>query len=95
MHDSIWFEINGKPTAVIATDVFVDAADKGLKKIAITGYSQESVAHFFEKSNEAQPDMVKELRALWDTYHPARIAPHIATRSATATATIARTFGTK
>jgi hypothetical protein len=27
MHDSIWFEINGKPTVVIATDVFVDAAE--------------------------------------------------------------------
>jgi len=54
--------------------VFVDAGEKGFKKIAVTGYSQESVAHFFEKSNEAQPDMVKELRALWDTYHPARIA---------------------
>jgi Xaa-Pro dipeptidase len=54
--------------------VFVDAGDKGLKKIAITGYSQESVGHFFEKSNEAQVDQAKELRALWDIYHPAHIA---------------------
>jgi Xaa-Pro aminopeptidase len=54
--------------------VFVDAGDKGLKKIAITGYSQESVGHFFDKSNDPQPDQARELRAVWDTYHPARIA---------------------
>jgi len=54
--------------------VFVDAGDKGLKKFAVTGYSQESVGHFFEKSNEAQIDQAKEMRALWDTYHPAHIA---------------------
>jgi len=54
--------------------VFVDAGEKGLKKIAITGYSQESVAHFFEKSNVPQPDIPAELRSLWDTYHPAHIA---------------------
>ena len=54
--------------------VFVDAGDKGLRKVAITGYSQESVGHFFEKSNEPQPDQAKELRALWDASHPERIA---------------------
>ena len=54
--------------------VFVDAGDKGLKKIAVTGYSQESVAKFFEKSNVPQPDIPSELHALWDTYHPAHIA---------------------
>ena len=54
--------------------VFVDAKDKELKKVAVTGYSQESVGHFFEKSNEAEIDQAKELRSLWDAYHPARIA---------------------
>jgi len=54
--------------------VFVDTGEKGLKKIAVTGYSQESVGHFFEKSNVPQPDIAQELHALWDTYHPARIA---------------------
>ena len=54
--------------------VVVDTGERGLKKIAITGYSQESVGRFFEKSNVAQPDIAQELRALWDTYHPAQIA---------------------
>ncbi len=49
--------------------VFVDTGDKGLKKIAVTGYSQESVAKFFEKSNVPQPDIPSELHALWDTYY--------------------------
>ncbi len=28
MHDSVWFEINGKPAVVIASNVFHDAAEK-------------------------------------------------------------------
>ena len=43
-------------------------------KNAVTGYSAESVAKFFEKSNVPQPDIPSELHALWDTYHPAHIA---------------------
>src|ERR1700675_13255 len=50
--------------------VFVDAGDKGLKKIAITGYSQESVGHFFDKSNDPQPDQARELRGVWGKDHP-------------------------
>ena len=53
--------------------VFVDAGDKGLRKIAITGYSEESVQKFFE-SDDDPPPADKQLRALWDSYHPAHIA---------------------
>jgi len=35
MHDSIWFEIQGKPTVVIATDVFVDAAEVQSKALGL------------------------------------------------------------
>jgi Xaa-Pro dipeptidase len=54
--------------------VFVDNGEKGLKCIAITGYSQESVSRFFENEFGSQADADKSLRGLWDTYHPARIA---------------------
>ncbi len=55
--------------------VFVDAHEKGLQKFAITGYSQESVERFFQRVNAPEPsDNKTELRALWDTYHPAHIA---------------------
>jgi Xaa-Pro dipeptidase len=53
--------------------VFVDTGEKGLRKIAITGYSEESVQKFFESADDPQP-ADKQLRALWDTYHPAHIA---------------------
>jgi Xaa-Pro dipeptidase len=35
--------------------VFVDAGDKGLRKIAITGYSEESVQKFFEAEDDPPP----------------------------------------
>jgi hypothetical protein len=35
MHDSIWFEINGKPTVVVASDVFVDAAEAQSKALGL------------------------------------------------------------
>jgi hypothetical protein len=54
--------------------VFLDAGEKGLKKVAITGYSQESVGRFFENATDPQADAEKELRGLWDSYHPAHIA---------------------
>jgi hypothetical protein len=45
MHDSIWFEINGKPTVVIATDVFVDAAEAQSKALGLPGAPRIFVSH--------------------------------------------------
>ncbi len=45
MHDSIWFEINGKPTVVIATDVFVDAAEVQSKALGLPEAPRLFVAH--------------------------------------------------
>jgi Xaa-Pro aminopeptidase len=53
--------------------VFVDTGEKGLRKLAITGYSEESVQKFFESQDDPLPPD-KQLHALWDTYHPAHIA---------------------
>ena len=54
--------------------VFVDAGDAGLKKIAVTGYSEENVQRFFESTDDpSQHPVDKQLKALWDTYHPAHI----------------------
>jgi len=53
--------------------VFVDSGEKGLRKIAITGYSEESVQKFFESADDPLP-ADQQLRALWDTYHPEHIA---------------------
>src|SRR5262249_16008643 len=41
---------------------------------ALTGYPQESVKRFFENRVGSQTDEQKEVRDLWNTYHPERIA---------------------
>jgi hypothetical protein len=45
MHDSIWFEINGKPTVVIATDVFVDAAEAQSRALGLPEAPRIFVPH--------------------------------------------------
>jgi Xaa-Pro aminopeptidase len=49
--------------------VFVDAGDDGLRKIAATGYWEETVARFFESPIDPRP-AAEVLRELYDTYEP-------------------------
>jgi len=53
--------------------VFIDAGDKGLRKVAVTGYSEESLKRFFESPDDPKPP-AEALRALYDEYKPAKIA---------------------
>lgn len=54
--------------------VFVDAGADGLKKFAITGYTEENLARFFEApTTEPLPPAVT-LRRLWEQYQPRSIA---------------------
>ncbi|HXI14605.1 MAG TPA: M24 family metallopeptidase [Thermoanaerobaculia bacterium] len=53
--------------------VFVDARDKGLRRIAVTGFAEEAVSRFFE--SPADPRPAKEaLPGIYRMYRPARIA---------------------
>jgi hypothetical protein len=52
--------------------VFIDAGDKGLRKLALTGYSEENIQRFFESSNEPKP-LDQALPELYQTYHPKKI----------------------
>ena len=54
MHDSIWFEINGKPTAVIATDVFVDAAEVQSKALGMPEARRVFVPHPIQDATNAE-----------------------------------------
>ena len=54
MHDSIWFEINGKPTAVIATDVFVDAAEVQSKALGMPDAPRVFVPHPIQDATNAE-----------------------------------------
>jgi Xaa-Pro dipeptidase len=53
--------------------VFIDAGDKGLRKIAVTGYSEETLKRFFESEDDPRPtDEV--LHELYQKYEPKKIA---------------------
>lgn len=52
--------------------VFVDAGDEGLRKVAATGYWEETVARFFESPIDPQPAAVV-LRQLVEAHHPGTI----------------------
>jgi Xaa-Pro dipeptidase len=53
--------------------VFIDAGEKGLKKVAITGYAEESLKPFFENTDEPRP-ADKVLPELYAMYQPRAIA---------------------
>jgi Xaa-Pro aminopeptidase len=52
--------------------VFIDTGDKGLRKLAITGYSEENLQRFFESPDEPRP-ADKVLPELYNEYHPKKI----------------------
>ena len=45
MHDSIWFEVNRKPAVMIASDVFVDAAEKQAAALGLPEVRRVFVPH--------------------------------------------------
>jgi hypothetical protein len=45
VHDSVWFEVNRKPAVMIASDVFVDAAEKQATALGLPGLRRVFVAH--------------------------------------------------
>jgi Xaa-Pro aminopeptidase len=52
--------------------VFVDAGADGLRKVAATGYWEETVARFFESPIDPEPAS-EVLRRLWDEHRPRAI----------------------
>jgi Xaa-Pro aminopeptidase len=53
--------------------VFIDAGEKGLRKVAITGFAEESLRKFFESPTDPRP-ADKVLPELWEQYKPEKIA---------------------
>jgi Xaa-Pro dipeptidase len=53
--------------------VFVDSGEKGLRKIAITGFAEENLKQFFESLDEPRP-ADKVLPELYEQYKPKKIA---------------------
>ncbi|MFB3852370.1 MAG: peptidylprolyl isomerase [Vicinamibacterales bacterium] len=52
--------------------IFIDTGDNGLRRVAITGYAEESVQRFFEPPDEPAAD--KAIAALVTKYQPKAIA---------------------
>ena len=53
--------------------VFIDGGDQGLKKYAITGYTEENIARFFDAPTTEPRPAGPTLRALYDTWKPKTI----------------------
>jgi Metallopeptidase family M24 len=53
--------------------VFIDTGEKGLRKVAVTGYAEESLKRFFETADDPQP-ADKALHELYEQYKPNKIA---------------------
>jgi len=45
VHDSVWFEVNRKPAVMIASDVFVDAAEKQAAALGLPQVRRVFVPH--------------------------------------------------
>jgi Xaa-Pro aminopeptidase len=53
--------------------IFVDTGETGLRKLAVTGYAEESLKRFFEAPDDPRP-AEKALPELYQQYHPKKIA---------------------
>jgi len=53
--------------------IFVDTGEKGLRRIAIAGFAEENLKHFFESPDEPCP-ADKVLPELYEQYKPQKIA---------------------
>ena len=54
--------------------VFVDAGEAGVKKFAVTGYTEENLARFFDAPTTEPLPPAATLRQLWERYQPRTIA---------------------
>ncbi len=45
MHDSVWFEVNGKPSVFVASSAFVDAAQKQADALGLSDVRRVFVPH--------------------------------------------------
>ena len=54
MHDTIWFEVQGKPAVFIATDVFRDAAEAQAKALGLPEVQRVFVPHPIQDATDEE-----------------------------------------
>jgi len=52
VHDSVWFEVNRKPAVMIASDVFVDAAEKQAAALGLPEVRRVFVPHPIQDASD-------------------------------------------
>lgn len=54
MHDSVWFETNRKPSVMIASDVFIDAAEKQAAALGLPEVRRVFVPHPIQDATDEE-----------------------------------------
>ena len=54
MHDSVWFEVNGKPSVVVASSTFQDAAEKQAAALGLPEARRVFVPHPIQDATDAE-----------------------------------------
>jgi hypothetical protein len=52
VHDSVWFEVNGKPSVVVASSTFVDAAEAQARALGLAEVRRVFVPHPIQDAND-------------------------------------------
>jgi hypothetical protein len=54
LHDTVWFEIQGKPAVSIASSEFVDAAETQARALGMNGARRVFVAHPIQDATDEE-----------------------------------------
>jgi hypothetical protein len=54
VHDSVWFEINGKPAVMVASSAFTDAAEKQAAALGLPELNRVFVPHPIQDATDAE-----------------------------------------
>lgn len=54
MHDTVWFELHGKPSVFIASSVFADAAESQARALGLDEVARVFVPHPIQDATDAE-----------------------------------------
>ena len=54
MHDTVWFEVNGKPSVFVASDEFVEAVDAQSRSLGLPEVRRVFVPHPIQDRTDAE-----------------------------------------
>jgi alkanesulfonate monooxygenase SsuD/methylene tetrahydromethanopterin reductase-like flavin-dependent oxidoreductase (luciferase family) len=54
VHDSVWFEVNGKPSVVVASSTFVDAAATQARALGLPDVRRVFVPHPIQDATDEE-----------------------------------------